>query len=516
MAIMEQSILDPNQQVPKSVNDAIRAQTAQSEQNFQQELAVDMLKNKRVDETINDAVVPVAPTAPVIDEEAIRRQEEEAIAQQIKAIEGVYAGEITKAKQAGEGRVKQRTAISTVRGGAGSDFAAAEKDAVDAYNADIITGINQQMAAEIASAQAKGKGNARQAIADAYDNAAKKKALADTYIQEEKTKFSDAQTKATILSQSGVGYESLDPVTRGLLEKYYGGLDAAKNVYTQLGQTEAEVKEVNGILYEKQTDGTWKAQTPGEETAQSIDYQYVPASKYQEAGYFNKATGEFLPISGVNKSTNSSGVGSAVGYTPFYPSSSTETTPTITAKTFEEYLKQEEDKAGQTFSQTKRDQLKKTYEASQVTPTGNATNADVSKYSYQVQQVIKGNMSAESVLSGGTQSERNKYAKELQDAENRGLLTTTNEEKIYSGLDNKTATAVKSRVTSFKTEPIVTNFNVISEGYNTVKSISDTSENPSDHQALIYAFAKIMDPNSVVRESEILSITKGRLWKKHY
>jgi hypothetical protein len=227
--------------------------------------------------------------APVIDEEAIRRREEEAIAEQIRAIEGVYAGEISKAQKTGQGRVQQRTAISTVRGGAGSDFASAEKDVVEQANADIITAINQQMAAEIASARSKGGANARQAIQDAYDNAAKKKALAGTYIESEKSKFADAQSKASVLSQSGVEYGSIDPATRELLEKYYG--TGAEAVYKKMGETvleSPETQEIGGILYERQDDGTWKAVTEAQKKDPTYsgtvgEYQFY-AEQEKQAG----------------------------------------------------------------------------------------------------------------------------------------------------------------------------------------------------------------------------------------
>lgn len=90
-------------------------------------------------------------------------------------------------------------------------------------------------------------------------------------------------------------------------------------------------------------------------------------------------------------------------------------------------------------------------------------------------------------------------------------------DQLYSGLKPATATAIRGRVSNFKSEPIVTNFNVINEGYATVKAIPNDSKNPSDHQALIYAFAKIMDPNSVVREGEYATVQKyAQSWVKAY
>lgn len=91
------------------------------------------------------------------------------------------------------------------------------------------------------------------------------------------------------------------------------------------------------------------------------------------------------------------------------------------------------------------------------------------------------------------------------------------ETQLYAGLKGATATAVRSKVSSFKSEAIVTNFNVINEGYNFAKSISTETTNPADDQALIYAFAKAMDPNSVVREGEYATAQKyAQSWIKAY
>ena len=79
---------------------------------------------------------------------------------------------------------------------------------------------------------------------------------------------------------------------------------------------------------------------------------------------------------------------------------------------------------------------------------------------------------------------------------------------LYAGLDSSTATAVRTQVTNFKSEPAVTNFGTVQEGYNFAKSLSDTTTNPSDDQALIYALAKALDPGSVVREGEYATAQK--------
>ena len=65
---------------------------------------------------------------------------------------------------------------------------------------------------------------------------------------------------------------------------------------------------------------------------------------------------------------------------------------------------------------------------------------------------------------------------------------------------------VNSIAGAFDNETIVKNYNTAMEGYQTLKSIGVNTKSPADDIAFIYAFAKIMDPNSVVREGEYNTI----------
>jgi len=76
------------------------------------------------------------------------------------------------------------------------------------------------------------------------------------------------------------------------------------------------------------------------------------------------------------------------------------------------------------------------------------------------------------------------------------------------GLSNQQIDNISPITGQFRNEPIVQNFNVISEGYNFAKSLGSNTTNPADDQALIYAFAKAMDPGSVVREGEYATVQK--------
>lgn len=114
-------------------------------------------------------------------------------------------------------------------------------------------------------------------------------------------------------------------------------------------------------------------------------------------------------------------------------------------------------------------------------------------------------------LVGQYQSDPNETAQAIADLNYKRAQTKALGDKgagggdgdqLYSGLTSATATAVRSKVSKFSSEPIVQNFATIQEGFNFAKSIPTETKNPADDQALIYALAKALDPGSVVREGE--------------
>jgi hypothetical protein len=60
----------------------------------------------------------------------------------------------------------------------------------------------------------------------------------------------------------------------------------------------------------------------------------------------------------------------------------------------------------------------------------------------------------------------------------------------------------------FTKDPTVKRRQVMAEAVAFVNALSDTSHSPADDQAMIYAFAKVMDPESVVREGEYATVQK--------
>jgi hypothetical protein len=83
------------------------------------------------------------------------------------------------------------------------------------------------------------------------------------------------------------------------------------------------------------------------------------------------------------------------------------------------------------------------------------------------------------------------------------------------GMSNATANRVNSIAGQFDGEPVVKNFSTIREAKMFVNDLGN-NKNPTDDQALLYAFAKAMDPGSVVREGEYSTVQKyAQTWAQN-
>jgi hypothetical protein len=79
---------------------------------------------------------------------------------------------------------------------------------------------------------------------------------------------------------------------------------------------------------------------------------------------------------------------------------------------------------------------------------------------------------------------------------------------VLSGLPVSIQGKIISQSDKFNTSDIVKKYNATLDAINIVNGISPTSKNTADHQAIVYAFAKSLDPDSVVREGEYETIKK--------
>lgn len=79
---------------------------------------------------------------------------------------------------------------------------------------------------------------------------------------------------------------------------------------------------------------------------------------------------------------------------------------------------------------------------------------------------------------------------------------------IYDQLDYRTANAVIAQGNQFGTSDVVKKYNNIVAASNLIRGVDPFTKNPAEHQAVIYNFAKALDPESVVREGEYATVKK--------
>lgn len=79
---------------------------------------------------------------------------------------------------------------------------------------------------------------------------------------------------------------------------------------------------------------------------------------------------------------------------------------------------------------------------------------------------------------------------------------------VLNRLSPKTYNEVIKEADKFSNSPIVKKYNELVSAGNFINATDPTSTNPASHQALVYNFAKMLDPDSVVREGEYATIAK--------
>lgn len=105
--------------------------------------------------------------------------------------------------------------------------------------------------------------------------------------------------------------------------------------------------------------------------------------------------------------------------------------------------------------------------------------------------------------------------KQIGQADDRPRIT------VNTAQPGSLPTAVQRRVDAqakgFDAQPAVKRAQLAAEAVQFVNSMDLNTQNPSDDQALIYAFAKAMDPESVVREGEYATAQKyAQSWVKSF
>jgi len=454
-----------------------------------------------------------ADTAPV-NEEDIRLKTMARFQEEIDALNRVYATKRAEEQVAGQGRLGQSRAIQARRGLLGSDFGVAQTATTSDYNQRIQNSIEAERAAKIGSILS----TVRKETADEFTaKTAARKLGAQEYINF----LADAETRKisrvtdTVGNVIASGVEA-DPemlkelasqlgVTEKQLMAEYNRQQADKTALEAKNKPKAETFVVNNVLYEKQTDGSYKAVTP--ETAdKATELQFISGNKTQPAGYFNKITGDFTTLDGAKSKGTVSSSGDFIDYGfTSTPQPTSQSTPSQPKQTFAEFLTQEQNTAGQSFAPNKVAELRKEYDANQAVveakPTPIAQDADLSKYSFEVRQVILGNQPATDILSGGTAAERARFRKELDDAQKNGLLQQTTSEYQRKAISDVNNSVAKSS-TYAKTVSMQNYANNVQAALSLSTGVGDI--------AAINQFQKVVDEGAVTRDQDVKLIQESQ------
>lgn len=102
----------------------------------------------------------------------------------------------------------------------------------------------------------------------------------------------------------------------------------------------------------------------------------------------------------------------------------------------------------------------------------------------------------------------------------RDIAASNNAARISAaavGRQGQSNPQVQRIVTQHDANPLTKRFVTINEGVQFVNSMPNNSQNPADDQGLIYAFAKAMDPESVVREGEYKTVQQySQNWQQRF
>ena len=86
-----------------------------------------------------------------------------------------------------------------------------------------------------------------------------------------------------------------------------------------------------------------------------------------------------------------------------------------------------------------------------------------------------------------------------------------------TALPPATQRRVDMKARAFDAQPVVKRIQTMAEAVQFSEGLNQNTTNPADDQALIYAFAKAMDPDSVVREGEYATVQKyAQSWAERF
>lgn len=236
------------------------------------------------------------------------------------------------------------------------------------------------------------------------------------------------------------------------------------------------------------------AESAAKKVAQSKTYQAETAGKVDtqvvEVGgrkvLINSQTGETIKALGSSTAGGGDfgGVSFAGGITD----------PTTPAQTFEQFLAAEEEKAGLTFGEKKRAELRKQFAATQTAtaPTDVKTQwLSNPQVDARIKDVIRG----ASKFTDYTQAERKRLQTQYDQASNAGVVpqaTTAAQEAKFSKLTDK-----------YDRNPIVRMADKASGLNSIADQVIANPRSATNQLKALYSLVKQLDPDSAVREGEL-------------
>ena len=172
--------------------------------------------------------------------------------------------------------------------------------------------------------------------------------------------------------------------------------------------------------------------------------------------------------------------------------------PVQPTQTFEQFVAEKEKEKGMSLSPKAREALRSEYEVATKAqmPERGRLEADISKFHPKVQGLITG---LYDLGADFTDTEKTKFAGQINQAATEGLL----KDQVSVGGKMKNDAYWKAA------ERLSANYKKETGGYITMRdayqkgvAISPDTKNPYDHVTLIFAYMKVNDPTSVVREGE--------------
>ena len=244
---------------------------------------------------------------PTVDENAIRTQMLNEQQQRIDAINSVYKSLYQEQNKTAQDRLGQTRAMAARSGLTGSTMGAAQQGQTQAANLQELEALKAKQALAISEVYNDINYAARQEIDKQMAQATKSADEYQAYLQNAIATSRDKLNNAIVAGQS---WDDIKAQAGDQLSSYIKNLgfdneyDAANYVtaYKNANTTTQKPLEVNkgSVLIDPSTGKV--IYQPNADTAPSAEYKFIAATRYQPAGYFNPATGDFKPVSGSSPS----------------------------------------------------------------------------------------------------------------------------------------------------------------------------------------------------------------------